>query len=94
MRDLHAFFFWLAHEPGYKSAIRYADADYFSLSDKEVAVAGARRERPVPSLTQVEHALACMPSETELERRDRAVLAYAMITCARWRHRRLSGSAT
>ena len=83
VRDLHAFFFWLADEPGYKAAIRYADADYFSLSDKEVAVAKARRERPVPSLAQVEHALSQMPSETDVERRDRAVLAYAMITCAR-----------
>lgn len=83
VRDLHAFFFWLAHEPGYKSAIRYADADYFNLSDKEVAVARARLEKPVPSLSQVEHTLSRMPSETEVERRDRAVLAFAMITCAR-----------
>lgn len=83
VRDLHAFFFWLANEPGYKSAIRYTDADYFNLTDKEVAMARAHRERPVPSLGQVEHALACMPSKTEIERRDRAVLAFAMITCAR-----------
>ena len=83
VRDLHAFFFWLADEPGYKAVIRYADADYFSLSDKEIAVARARRERPAPSLAQVEHALSQMPSGTDVERRDRAVLAYAMITCAR-----------
>lgn len=83
LRDLHAFFFWLAHEPGYRSVIRYADADYFSLSDKEVAVAQARLGKPVPSLAQVEYALSCMQSDTEIERRDRAVVAYAIVTCAR-----------
>ena len=43
LRDLRAFFFWLAHLPGYKSHIRYDDADYFNLSDKDVTIARARR---------------------------------------------------
>ena len=42
LRDLRAFFFWLARLPGFKSHIQYADADYFNLSDKDVAVARAR----------------------------------------------------
>ena len=37
LRDLRAFFFWLAHLPGFKSHIAYADCDYFNLSDKDVA---------------------------------------------------------
>src|SRR5688500_4287137 len=28
LRDLRAFFLWLAHLPGFKSNIAYADADY------------------------------------------------------------------
>ncbi len=83
LRDLHAFFFWLAHLPGYKSHIAYADADYFNLSDKDVAIANARREKRVPTLAQVELALAAMPAETPLERRNRAVMAYAVVTGAR-----------
>jgi site-specific recombinase XerD len=58
LRDLHAFFFWLAHLPGYKSQIAYADADYFNLSDKDVTIARARRERQMPTLAQVEHVLS------------------------------------
>ncbi len=46
LRDLRAFFFWLAHLPGFKSHIAYADADYFNLSDKDVTIARARREKP------------------------------------------------
>ena len=83
LRDLHAFFFWLAHLPGYKSHVAYADADYFNLSDKDVAIANARREKRVPTLAQVELVIAAMPAETPLERRNRAVMAYAVVTGAR-----------
>ena len=83
LRDLHAFFFWLAHLPGYKSHIAYADADYFNLSDKDVAIANARREKRVPTLLQVELALNAMPADTPLDRRNRAVMAYSVVTGAR-----------
>lgn len=83
LRDLRAFFFWLAHLTGFKSHIAYADADYFNLSDKDVAVARARREKRVPTLAQVHHVLSAMPSETVLDRRDRALVAFTALTGAR-----------
>jgi integrase len=83
LRDLRAFFFWLAHLPGFKSHIGYHDADYFNLSDKDVAIARARREKRVPTLAQVHHVLSAMPADTILERRDRALIAFAALTGAR-----------
>jgi integrase len=83
LRDLHAFFFWLAHLPGFKSHIGFSDADYFNLSDKDIAIAQARREKNVPTLAQVELALSSMPENSVLERRNRAVVAYAVVTGAR-----------
>jgi integrase len=83
LRDLRAFFFWLAHLPGFKSHIGYADADYFNLSDKDVAVARAQREKRVPTLAQAHKVLSTMPTETVLARRDRAVIAFAALTGAR-----------
>lgn len=83
LRDLRAFFFWLAHLPGFKSHIAYADADYFNLSDKDVMVARARREKRVPTILQVDHVLAIMPIDTVLARRDRALVAFAALTGAR-----------
>lgn len=83
LRDIRAFFFWLAHLPGFKSHIAYADADYFNLSDKDVAVARARRDKKVPTIAQVEHVLSLMPSETIVQRRDRALVAFTMLTCTR-----------
>ncbi len=83
LRHLKDFFFWLAHQPGFRARIRYDDADYFNLSDKDVAIARARREKRVPSLDQVHHVLANMPSSTAIERRDRALIAFTALTVAR-----------
>ena len=83
MRDLKAFYFWLAHLPGFKSHIRYDDCDYFNLSAKDVTIARAGRFKPVPTLEQVHGVLTAMPVETMLERRDRALIAFTAITGAR-----------
>ncbi len=83
LRDLRTFFMWLAREPGFRSHIAFADADYFNLSDKDVAIARARREKPVPTLEQVQHVLSVMPAGTSIERRDRALMAFTMLTGAR-----------
>src|ERR1051325_5413404 len=47
---LKRFFVWLAGQPGYKSRISYADAEYFNLSAKETRIAKAHREERVPTL--------------------------------------------
>jgi site-specific recombinase XerD len=83
LRDLKAFFEWLAREPGFRSHIDYSDADYFNLSEKDAAIARAKREKAVPTLEQVGRVLAAMPCDTALERRDRALIAFATITGAR-----------
>ena len=83
LSDLKAFFEWLSREPGFRQKITFSDADYFNLSEKDAAIARARREKPVPTLEQVAHVLASMPAATVLERRNRALLAFAAITGAR-----------
>ncbi|MCW3849489.1 hypothetical protein OF829_19805 [Sphingomonas sp. LB-2] len=83
LSNLRAFFVWLAGQPGYKSRIQYSDADYFNLSEKDVRIARASRPKPVPTLEQVHHVLATMPSVTDIERRIRALIAFAILTGAR-----------
>jgi site-specific recombinase XerD len=80
---LREFFIWLAGQPGYKSRIAYCDADYFNLSEKDVRIAKATREKPVPTLDQVHHVLATMPAGTDIEKRNRALVALALLTGAR-----------
>lgn len=83
LNALRTFFQWLAGQPGFKSRISYSDAEYFNLSEKETRVAKARRERPVPSLEQVRSVIFGMPSATVIERRDRALIAFTLLTGAR-----------
>lgn len=78
-----AFFTWLAGQPRYKSRLTYSDADYFNPSNNDSRIAKATRERPVPSIEQIRHVLGCMPSETDIQRRDRALIAFALLSGAR-----------
>jgi integrase len=80
---LKTFFYWLADKPGYKSRISYGDADYFSMNMKDARIAKTVRETRVPTLEQIRHVLRLMPVETEIERRDRAVIAFTILTGAR-----------
>ncbi len=83
LAHLKRFFQWLALQPGYRSKLRYSDAEYFSFSDKDSRVATARRERPVPTLEQIKHVIGTMPTGSEIEQRNRALLAFALLTGAR-----------
>ena len=80
---LKRYFQWLACQPGYKSKVKYSDAEFFNFYGKEVRIATARREPKVPTLEQIKHVINLMPTNTELERRDRALVAFTLITGAR-----------
>jgi len=80
---LKRFFEWLAREPGYKSRIQYSDAEYFNASAKDMRVATARRDQKVPTIEQIKHVISLMPANTEIEQRNRAVIAFAILTGAR-----------
>jgi integrase len=83
LANLKRFFQWVACQPSYKSRLQYSDADYFNLSDKDTRIATARREKHYPTLEQVKHAISRMPNESEIERRNRALVAFTLLTGAR-----------
>jgi integrase len=83
LNALRAFILWLAGQPGYRSRISYSDADYFRLSEKDTRIAKAVRERPVPTVEQIRRALAVMPFATEIERRNRGLIAFTLLTGVR-----------
>ena len=68
---------------GLQVAIQYSDAEYFNLSEKDARVATASREQPTPTLEQAKHAISTMPADTEIQRRDRALVAFILLTGAR-----------
>jgi integrase len=83
LKQLRAFFFWLAGQPGYRARLQYSDADYFNLSEKDTRIATAQRERQAPTLEQVRHVIGTMLSGSEIERRNRALVAFTLLTGAR-----------
>lgn len=83
LRACKAFFLWLAGQPGYKSKISYSDSEYFNQNGKDARIAHAQREARYPTLAQCRHAFDRMPCETQVERRNKAVFAFLMITAAR-----------
>jgi integrase len=83
LKALRAFFEWLCHQPRYKKPVRYSDAAYFGVSANDARIAAASREQKAPSLAQVTRVLETMPSDTLMQRRDRAVVAFVILTGAR-----------
>jgi integrase/recombinase XerD len=83
LRHLKDFFRWLSHEPGHRARMKYTDAEYFSLSEKDARIAMAARPIRWPSLEEINRVIATMPSSTELEMRNRALVAFTILTGAR-----------
>lgn len=83
LMDIKAFFHWLAGQPGFKSRISYSDCDYFNPSANDSRITGACRERPYPSMEQLDHVLRNMPTATEFQRRDQAMIATTVLTGVR-----------
>lgn len=83
LTQLKRFFQWLAWQPGYKSRFQYSDAEYFNLSDKDTRIATTQREQKAPTLEQVKHVINTMPNGTDTDRRNRALVAFTLLTGAR-----------
>ena len=83
MANLKKFFEWLAREPGYKSRLQYSDAEYFNISNKDMRIATARREKAAPTIEQIKHVIQFMPEHTDIERRNKALIAFTLLTGAR-----------
>ena len=80
---LKAFLQWLAGRPGYRSQITYSDASYFNSSLKDVAIAKAVQNDRIPTIEQIHHVISIMPHGTDIERRNRALVAFIAVTGAR-----------
>jgi len=83
LRDVKAFYMWLADQSGYRSKLKHSDAAYFSPARKSDQRRRGGCWRPHPSPQQVCHVLLNMPSETVFQRRNRALIAFLFLTGSR-----------
>ncbi|MGJ0427224.1 tyrosine-type recombinase/integrase [Methylocystis sp.] len=82
LKHLRNFFLWLSREPGFRK-LNANDANYFTPSEQDMRVATARREKRVATLEEIQHVLTLMPAKTAIEKRNRALVAFAILTGAR-----------
>ena len=83
LRDLRAFFLWLADQPGYRSKIRHPDAQWFTPDRRSARGAHQGQWRPHPSPEQMRAVILRMPAGSVIARRDRALMAFLFLTGAR-----------
>jgi integrase len=81
--NLKRFLGWLAMQPGYKSKIKQNDIAYLSLPEKDVRAAQAPADKSTPTLLMIEMAVRKMPSNTPIEKRNRAMIALLALTATR-----------
>lgn len=77
---LKRFFAWLGLQPGYKSKIHASDVEFLNLPDKDIRAAKAPSTRGYPTIEQIEHVIANMPADSDIEHRNRALIAFIAIT--------------
>lgn len=83
LKHLRDFFLWLSREPGYRRMLNANDAAYFSPTDQDLRIATARREKRAPTLEEAKRVLAVMSSATVIDHRNRALIAFALLSGAR-----------
>jgi integrase len=83
LRLVKGFFHWLAGQQGFKKVLSYADVEYFNNNRNDARAAHHQRPVNFPSKKAAYHAFQGMTERNELERRDKAMFAFLMITGAR-----------
>ncbi|SPH24388.1 Tyrosine recombinase XerC [Defluviimonas aquaemixtae] len=83
LRDVKAFFHWLADQPGYRSKISHADAEFLTPERKSEVARRLGLWKPHPSPADARHVVSGMPADTVIQRRDRALVAFLFLTASR-----------
>lgn len=83
LSTLRKFFGWLADQDGFRNRIKRSDADYFNPGRRQTAIARTVRDIEGPTIEQVRRVVETMPAKTEVEMRDRGVIAFTILTGAR-----------
>lgn len=83
LRLVKGFFHWLAGQPGFKRVLTYSDVEYFNNNRKDARAAHAERPAHYPSTQAAYHAFQGMSAQTDLQRRNKAIFAFLVLTGAR-----------
>jgi integrase/recombinase XerD len=80
LQAIKEFLAWLHSRPGYRRCIDPTHIAYLNLTTKDERIAHVTSPKSYASLEQYRAALFAMPAGTDLERRDRALMALLLLT--------------
>lgn len=83
LANLRDFFSWLVTHPRYTKKVDGRGIDYLRLSDNDERAGRATREKIPPTVEEVRKVLENMPHESDVEKRDRAIIAFILMTGVR-----------
>lgn len=83
LANVREFMLWLTLHPKVGKSINRQAVEYFHLSSNDNRAARASKPRQVPTVEQVRQAVEAMPCGTDIEKRDRALMAFVAITGVR-----------
>lgn len=83
LRRIKKFFTWLCDQPGYKSKIIKSDVDYLRLSKADAQIARTGTTKRMPTFEDAKKIIEGIKGNSEIDRRDRALLSFALITGGR-----------
>jgi len=80
LRYLRKFFLWLSWQSGYKSKITVDTVDYLKATEKEERIATQYIPRNFPPLEYVIKLAGSINARTEIDKRDRAMISFALLS--------------
>lgn len=80
LRYLKTFFNWLSNQHGYKKPINKDHIKCLRLSREQTAMATAPQRERYPTLEIIQNVVHNMPVNNELDRRDRALISFTLLS--------------
>lgn len=80
LANIRDFFSWLIIHPKYIRQVDGRAVEYLRLSDNQERAGRATREKIAPTVDDVRKVLEIMPHESNVEKRNRAIIAFILIT--------------
>lgn len=80
LRYLKVFFIWLSDQQGYKKSINKTHIEALRLSREQTEMALAPQRERYPSLEIIQAVVHTMPINNELDRRDRALISFTLLS--------------
>ncbi len=83
LRHIKSFFKWLAYEKGYKRSIDIREIEFLNPSESDIRITQGKRRKRVPTIEQIKKTIQSMPSDNDIELRNRALIAFTLVSGAR-----------